>query len=176
MIVVAIDMQKQIMNEGLYEYANFINNIQRILSCAREHHVEVVYVRHEDGEGGELVKGSEGFEIEEACKPIGNEKIFDKRYNSAFKETGLLDYLKEKNEQDIMIIGLQTEYCIDATIKSGFEHGFHVLVPNGSNTTFDNQYMSGEQTYLYYNEFIWKNRYAECISVDKACALLQTKK
>ena len=35
--------------------------------------------------------------------------------------------LREKGENDIIIVGLQTDFCIDATIKCGFEHGFHIL-------------------------------------------------
>jgi Amidases related to nicotinamidase len=46
-----------------------------------------------------------------------------KNVNSAFRDTGLLDYLHEKEEDTIIIVGLQTDYCIDATVKCGFEHG-----------------------------------------------------
>ena len=51
------------------------------------------------------------------------ERIFEKCYNSAFKDTGLEEYLKEKKITDIILGGLQTEYCIDATCKSAFERG-----------------------------------------------------
>ena len=35
------------------------------------------------------------------------------------------------------------------------------------NTTFDNAYMSAEASYRYHNEFMWKNRYAECIPMEQ---------
>lgn len=98
---------------------------------------------------------------------MNHEKIFDKRVNSAFKETGLLEYLIDKGEKDIIIVGLQTDYCIDATIKCGFEHEFNIIVPAYANTTVNNKFMSAEQSYQYYNEFIWNGRYAECISLDE---------
>ena len=47
------------------------------------------------------------------------------------------------------------------------EHGFRMLVPEYTNSTFDNAFMTAEQTYRYYNEFMWKGRYAECISVGE---------
>ena len=62
--------------------------------------------------------------------------------------------------------------CIDATIKAGFEHGFKMIVPANTNSTFDNKYMSAEQTYTYYNEFMWNRRYAECISFEKVLELI----
>ena len=46
----------------------------------------------------------------------------------------------------MIVVGLQTEYCIDAAVKCGFEHGFEIIVPKESNSTFDNAYMSAEET------------------------------
>ncbi len=40
-----------------------------------------------------------------------------------------------------------------------------MIVPANTNSTFDNQYMTAEQTYNCYNEFMWNKRYAECISM-----------
>ena len=56
---------------------------------------------------------------------------------------------------------------MDAAVKCGFEHGFRLLVPAFANTTSDNAHLTGEQTYHYYNEFIWNRRYAECLSMDE---------
>lgn len=79
----------------------------------------------------------------------------------------VLEYLRENNVRIVAVVGLQTDYCIDATIKCGFEHGFKMIVPENANSTFDNAFMTGEQSYKYYNEFMWKGRYAECISVEE---------
>ena len=151
----------------LYQFALFETNVKRLITVARQNDVEVIYIRHDDGVGKPLTKGMEGFEIYEGFAPATEEKIFDKFANSAFKETGLLEYLKGKGEDEIVVIGLQTDYCIGATIKSGFENGFKMIVPENVNSTFDNAFMSGEQSYKYYNEFMWKDRYAECISVEE---------
>lgn len=34
-----------------------------------------------------------------------------------------------------------------APIKCGFEHGFKIIVPEYTNSTFDNDFMTGEQSY-----------------------------
>ncbi|SHH95555.1 cysteine hydrolase family protein [Clostridium grantii] len=167
MILLVVDTQKLITNENLYNFNLFISNVEKIIDTARKNNIEVIYVRHDDGAESELTKGTDGFEIYEKFKPFKEEKIFDKQVNSAFKESGLLEYLKIKEEKDIIIVGLQTDYCIDATIKCGFEHGFNMIVPAYANTTVDNKFISAEQTYKYYNEFMWKGRYAECISLDE---------
>ena len=172
MVLLVIDTQKLITTDKLYQFELFESRIRTLIAKARECGVEVIYVRHDDGEGEELTKGTEGFEIYEGFAPQVGERIFDKLVNSPFKNSGLLPYLKEKKEGTIMAVGLQTDYCMDATIKCGFEHGFRMLVPEYTNSTFDNAFMTAEQTYRYYNEFMWKRRYAECISFEEALETL----
>ncbi len=161
------------MNDRLYNYELFAENIRKLADTARESGVEVVYIRHDDGAGQLLSKGNDGFDIWNSIAPLKNERIFDKNVNSPFKESGLLEYLTEKGEKTLMVTGLQTEYCIDATVKCGFEHGFEMIVPENANTTMDNAYLSGETTYKYYNEFIWKDRYAKCVSIETAIEMLR---
>lgn len=50
-----------------------------------------------------------------------------KKINSCFGNKEFADYIK--NETDLMMIGLQTNFCIDATVKSAFEKGYNVIVP-----------------------------------------------
>lgn len=168
MVLLVVDTQKAIVNSKLYNYDLWVSNVKEMIAAARGNNIEVIFVRNDDGPGCELTKGNDGFEIYDGFKPADNEAVFDKCVNSAFRNTGLLEYLKQKNENAIVIVGLQTEYCIDATIKAGFEHGFEMIVPENTNSTFDNRLMSAETTYKYYNEFIWNKRYAECVSFDKA--------
>ena len=82
---------------------------------------------------------------------------------------------QEREEKQILIVGLQTDFCIDATIKSGFEHGFDMIVPEYTNSTFDNKYFSKEAAYKYYNNFMWPDRYARCITMKDALEMLGNK-
>ncbi len=173
MKLLIIDTQKLITNSALYNFEEFRSNIKKLIRTAHENSVEIIYVRHDDGSDAALTKGTDGFEIFEEFAPIGDELIYDKTVNSAFRNTGLLEYLKEQGENQVMIVGLQTDYCIDASVKAAFEHGFEVIVPENCNTTFDNDFMTGEQTYRYYNEFMWNRRYAQCVPFADAIDMLK---
>lgn len=175
MVLLVVDTQKLITTPDLYNFNAFESTVKSLIVADREHNVEVIYVRHDDGVGAELTKKTPVFEIYEGFAPQPGEKIFDKTVNSSFKGTGLLEYLVEKNVSTVAVVGLQTDYCIDATIKCGFEHGFKVIVPKNANSTFDNAFMTGEQSYKYYNEFMWKGRYAECISVEETIERMKGK-
>lgn len=93
--------------------------------------------------------------------------VYDKTVNSLFRDTDLLEYLREKGERELIVTGLQTDYCIDAAVTCGFEHGFRMIVPENGNSTVDNPYMTGEKSYYYYNDFLWSCRYADCISMEE---------
>ncbi|MBN2898116.1 MAG: cysteine hydrolase [Clostridia bacterium] len=173
MVLLVVDTQQLITTENLYAFDQFVTNVKTIIHQARAHQIELIYVRHDDGEGSELTKGKAGFEIYEAFQPLADEKIFDKRVNSAFKDTGLLDYLKSLGEKEIVMVGLQTDYCMDATVKCGFEHGFNIIIPAYSNTTVDNDFMTAEQGYRYYNEMMWHGRYASCLPMETVLKRMQ---
>ena len=173
MKLLVIDVQKGITDDRLYNFKEFEKNIITLIDRARENAIEVIYVQHDDGPGTGFSVGDEEYEIYDKIKPLEQEKIYRKTVNSCFGNSDLKDYLKQSGEDTLIIIGLQTDFCIDASVKSAFENGYKVIVPQGANSTFDNEYMDKEKSYKYYNEFIWPNRYAQCISVEETIALMK---
>ena len=173
MKLIVIDVQKGITDERLYDFDGFIRNVTNIIDAARKNNVEVIYVQHDDGPGTGFSFGDNDFEIADQVAPKGNEKIFIKTINSCFGNNDLANYLRESREKDLMIVGLQTNFCIDASVKSAFERGYKVIIPKGTNSTFDNDYMDRETTYKYYNDMMWPERFASCISVDDAIKMIE---
>jgi nicotinamidase-related amidase len=173
MKLIVIDVQKGITDERLYDFDGFIKNVTNIIDAARKNNVEVIYVQHDDGPGTGFSFGDKDFEIADQVAPKENEKIFIKTINSCFGNNDLANYLRESREKDLMIVGLQTNFCIDASVKSAFERGYKVIIPKGTNSTFDNDYMDRETTYKYYNDMMWPERFASCISVDDAIKMIE---
>ncbi len=174
--LLVIDAQELITNDRLYAFDRFTENVRTLIAEARKFGVEVIYVRHDDGEGKPLSMGNKGFDVYSGFAPEAGERIFDKYVNSPFRDSGLLEYLQKKGMKRLIVTGLQTDYCIDATVKCGFEHGFEMIVPEYCNSTFDNDFMTAEQTYCYYNEFMWKNRYAKCIDMAEVLDMIRNPK
>lgn len=165
-VLLVVDVQTFLINKQPYNCEKVIDNIKSLINYCRENDTEVVYIRHDDGEG-ELEKGKDSWQIYSDIAPQSNEKIFEKQYNSAFLNTGLKEYLDSKNIKNIILVGLQTEYCMDATCKSAFEQGYHVIIPEETNTTFDNEYLSGQKLYEFINYKIWNNRFAKLIPMNQ---------
>ncbi len=174
MTLLVIDTQVGITDSRLYHFEELRANIKTLIALAREKGVEVVYVRHDDGPGTGFSVADEEFQIFPEFAPAGDEKIFDKVVNSALHPSvGLSGYLADKGEKQLMVVGLQTDFCIDATIKSAFDLGYEVFVPERTNSTFDNPWLGQRTAYHYYNEYVWPGRYAKCVPMDQAEALLQ---
>ncbi|MBO4832313.1 MAG: cysteine hydrolase [Oscillospiraceae bacterium] len=171
MILLVVDMQKCLVSEELYGFENFLDRTVRLVDAARKNGVEVVFVQHDAGPGSGLSSGDEGFEIIDEISPEPGEKVFVKKINSCFGNKDFKKYMKKQDDKRLMIIGLQTNYCIDATVKSAFERGYEVIIPEGTNSTFDNDYMTGETAVRYYNEDVWEEL-ADVVPFDEAMDML----
>ena len=165
-ILLVVDVQTSMIQEHPYNEKQVIKNIKYLISRCRNNGIEVIYVRHDDGIGSELERNTDGWQIFNEIAPQ-EERIFDKQYNSAFLHTGLKEYLDSKNIKSIILVGLQTEYCIDATCKVAFEYGYNIIIPEETNTTFDNDYLTAKGMYEFYNYKIWNNRFAKVMSIEE---------
>ena len=175
MILLVVDMQRALTeDEELYDAEAFMDRNIRLIDAARKNNVEVIFVQHDAGEGSGFSAGDEGYEIDPRVAPKEGEKVFVKTINSCFGNKDFKAYMEQQEDKRLMVIGLQTNYCIDATVKSAFERGFDVIVPEGTNSTFDNDYMTGETTVAYYNEDVWDG-VAELPSFDEAMEMIEGK-
>ena len=160
------------MDDELYNLHGLLENVGKFIAAAREKGIEVIYVQHDAGPGTGFSVGDEGFEIADEVAPRGGEKVFVKTINSAFGNKEFTAYLEEAKDDTLMIVGLQTNFCIDATVKSAFERGYTVMIPEGTNSTFDNPYMNGETTCAYYFNEVWPGLFADCVSMDEALEII----
>ena len=173
MILLVVDMQKALTeDEELYDAEAFMDRNIRLIDAARKNNVEVIFVQHDAGEGSGFSAGDEDFKIDPRVAPKEGEKVFVKTINSCFGNKEFKAYMEQQEDKRLMVIGLQTNYCIDATVKSAFERGFEVIVPEGTNSTFDNDYMTGETTVAYYNEDVWDG-VAELPTFDEAMEMIE---
>jgi nicotinamidase-related amidase len=171
--LMVVDVQQMLIDSHPYREAELLHEIRVLIDHARANGVEVVYVRHNEDDPKGLLLGSPAWQVHAAIAPESGEKIFDKRYSSAFKDTGLDEYLRGKGIKTLVIAGMQTEYCIDATIKSAFERGYELYMPEGGSTTYNNKLATADRLVSYYEKDIWNHRFADVISLDEALSKLK---
>lgn len=171
--MLVVDVQTALMEGHPYNEVLFIENIQKLLISCRKKKLSVIYVRHYGGIRDELEYNTAGWQIFSEIAPLQSEIIFDKSYNSAFRQTGLQKHLNSIKAKNIILVGLMTEYCIDATCKVAFELGYDVTIPEGATSTVDNDFASGKALTEYHENKIWNNRFSRVIPVEQILAELE---
>ncbi|WP_024416915.1 cysteine hydrolase family protein [Streptococcus suis] len=151
--LLVIDIQNLLVEEKPYAIEERLALWQDSLAQARQASIEIIYVRQNDEE---LIKGTTDWEIHSIVAPLASEKIFDKTFNSAFKETGLHAHLQEKGIEQLIIMGMATNFCIDTTIKVAYELGYKVaVIQDGTTTGYSGQLDTKDLIDHYQNIWSW---------------------
>ena len=112
------------------------SNITTILNHARfkaEPPPLIIHVRNDGGSGEQDELGTPGWQL--IHKPLPGEQIIDKSKNNAFAGTKLGNLIPE--DAEIVVVGLQSDFCVRATCSTALGRGNTVLLIRGSHTTFD---------------------------------------
>lgn len=165
--LLVIDVQTGLVEDHPYNEEKLIANILHLMGLCRDNHIPVIFVQHDGGMGDELAHGTDGWTIWKELSPMEGEIVIEKRFNSAFRQTGLREYMNQINAENIVLCGMQSEHCMDATCKVAFEYGYHITIVEDTTSTFDNEFASGQALAEYYQNKIWNHRYANVISMEQ---------
>jgi nicotinamidase-related amidase len=158
--LLVVDVQEAAVARGPYRGNIVLENIATLIAACRAAGVEVIHVQHDGQPGDQDEPGSQGWEIHAAVRPEPGERVVRKRSNSAFRDTDLRSYLDQRAIGTLILVGIQTEYCVDTTCRVAFEHGFTVVIPEMTNTTYDNGDVTASQIYELVNRRIFDGRFA----------------
>jgi nicotinamidase-related amidase len=104
------------------------NNAGLLLGHFREKDELIVHVRHNYEPGGAIHK---------SVAPEEGEKVISKDYANSFRETGLEAYLLKNEIEELVIAGMQTHMCVEATTRAAADKGFRCIVISDACTTRD---------------------------------------
>ena len=129
--LIVIDIQNDYFEGGKMTVINHENaslNAKELLKYFRENGLPVIHIQHISTRKGSafFLENSNGAEIHKNARPKENEKIIVKHFPNAFRETELLNYLKEINISDLVICGMMTHMCVDATTRAAKDLGFNI--------------------------------------------------
>ena len=155
---IIIDVQNILVETG-FQTKGLLEKISYLQNQARSKNIEIIYVQHIENPEAQT---SEDWQLSTLLNRKPDEKVFQKKYNSIFKETALKDYLDKEDIGRLVLCGMQTEYCVDASVKVGFEFDYKLVIPEGAFTTFDGEDASAEKINTFYQK-IWDGRFAKVL-------------
>ncbi len=126
----------------LFERLEFlVPNIRRLQEACRREGIEVVFVKvqsyTQDGrdlspsykeKGMVYPPGSKEAEILEELKPVGDEIVLPKLSTSAFTASPIDQVLRYMGIGKLIVAGVNTNYCVETTIRDAFDRGYRVIM------------------------------------------------
>lgn len=155
---IIIDVQNVLVETG-FQTKSLLGKISYLQNQARSKNIEIIYVQHIENSEAQT---SEDWQLSALLNRKPAEKVFQKKYNSIFKETGLKEYLDKQGIEKLVLCGMQTEYCVDTSVKVAFEYGYQLIVPEGAVTPFDGDDIPAETINEFYED-IWEERFADVL-------------
>ena len=146
--LVLIDFQMDYFSGGKMELFNTeqtVTNGSLLLSHYRNNELPVVYLQHISNrpDATFMLPNTNGINIHKILTPLASETVITKNYPNSFRETGLKDFLVAQGVKRLILCGMMSHMCVDATVRAAFDLGFECVVPHDACTTRNLQF--GEQ-------------------------------
>ncbi len=174
-----IDIQKDYFEGGKYPLVNPLDAAKKtyeLLQCFRDSGWKHVHVQHISlkPDAAFFVKGDRGSDIHDAVAHYEDEPIVYKHYPNSFRETNLLEMLKSWEIERVVITGMMTHMCVDATARAAADFGFQVIVAEDACATRDLVYNDTTiPTDLVHKSFLAALKsYGKVMKADEVMAML----
>lgn len=132
--LIIIDIQNDYFPNGKMELNNpekAAANASKVLEWFRQSNKDnIFHIRHiaSSPELGFFLPNTEGSEFHKTVLPLENENIIIKNSANSFLKTDLESKLREKGITKIVVAGMMTHMCIDATVRAAVDLGFETTL------------------------------------------------
>lgn len=105
-------------------------NAAQLLAACRAKHIPVFHMRHLSVRPGAtfFIPGTPGAEIHACVAPAENEKVIEKNFPNSFRETALETRLEASATRHLIVAGMMTHMCVDATVRQAFDLGYRITL------------------------------------------------
>jgi nicotinamidase-related amidase len=128
-----IDIQRDYFPGGAYPLVDpeaAAESARRVLERFRDAGDPVIHMKHVwDAPDAQFMRpGTEGIEIHPAVAPADGEMVLEKASPNSFVETALEDELRKRGSEDLVVAGMMSSMCVDATVRAAADLGFSPTV------------------------------------------------
>ena len=139
-VLLVIDVQNAIDDPvwGRRGQPDMEGRIADLLAAWRDKRLPVVHIRHDSTDPSSPYRpGQPGNDFKRQVAPETGEPVVDKRTNSAFIGTDLMDLLEELQAGRLVITGVLLENSVDATVRMANGLGFEVVIARDAVASID---------------------------------------
>jgi nicotinamidase-related amidase len=163
-----VDVQQGMfaLRSPLHRGEEVVRRISELLERARTQGAPVVHIQHDGGPGHVLAKGSAGFPHHPLVAPREGEIVVEKRHSSAFHDTDLHRRLNEAGIDGLVVVGMQTEMCVDSACRAAVAHHYRVRLVSDGHTTYDTPVLSADRIIAHHNRLLGSG-FVELVEADR---------
>jgi nicotinamidase-related amidase len=149
---------------GVYAYngEEYVARIKRLIDGARKAGVPVIYVQHDGRKGSPWEPGTKGWHIHPDIAPRPGELVVNKPTPDAFYRTTLQKELDQRGIKKLIIAGIQSDWCVDTTVRRAYSLEYDITVVEDAHTTFDTAVLKAPQIIAHHNT-IFGGRFAKLV-------------
>jgi nicotinamidase-related amidase len=111
----------------------------------------VVLIQHEERSEGPMAFGSPGWQLAAALDARPGDLRVRKQTSDSFHETALHPLLQERGITKLIVCGLQSDFCVDSTVRRALALGYEVVLVSDAHSTMDNGVLSAAQISAHHN-------------------------
>jgi len=165
-VLVVVDVQNimfETPNMPLFEGDRVLTTIKSLIDKARAANVPVVYIQHTtEGIGSEFEKDSHNWQIHPDIAPREEDVTSLKYSYDAFFDTSLNAKLKGLGAEKLIFCGLQTEICVDTTVRSALAHCYKSVLVGDAHSSYDNDVIKAKDIVTHHNNVL-NRRFCEVV-------------
>ena len=114
----------------------FVESVIALVGAARAGGRQIVFIQHCDGAGDVFEEGTSHWKLHAALAPRAGDQVLRKRASSAFEGTALASMLDGIQATDLVLCGLQSEFCVANTARSALAGGYAVCIAEDGHRTW----------------------------------------
>ncbi len=167
-----IDMQVGLYDgpEKPFERERVLDTINQLIHRARRAGIPVYAARHTGPTGSPIEAGSPLWQLWPALDvDEAQDTVFNKTHPSCFLGTHLAQQLAAAQINDLVLVGMKTQYCIDTTCRVAAELGFSVVLPEDGHTCMDTPVLSAETIIEHHNATL-SGAFVKCVKAAEVWA------
>lgn len=172
--LIIVDIQNDYFPNGKMELSNPVKAADKagqILEWFRQNNHPIFHIQHISNHEGAsfFLPNTEGAKINERVLPLEHESIIIKHTPNSFFKTELESKLRENRVTKLVICGMMTHMCIDATVRAAMELGFEsTLIEDACATTdlvYQDKVVSADQVHYAFVSAL-NGIYANVVSTE----------
>lgn len=170
-----IDIQRDYFPGGAYplvEPEAAAGSARRVLESFRSAGEPVIHLKHvwDAPEATFMVPGTQGVEIHPEVEPAEGEAVIEKAEPNGFLDTGLQAELESRGIDELVVAGMMSSMCVDATVRAAVDLGLTATVVHDAcaapDLEFGDTQVPGASVHAAFMAAL-ADGYAEVLSADE---------